>query len=76
MQDQNLKTAPQWVELPETGVPLILKEMELGTIDTGYFVPLKRVASIRVMLTNIKTYTDKIFQTEQVEDGIVLWRKS
>lgn len=79
MQDQNVKNPPQWAELPETGVPMILKEMEIGTIETGYFVPLKRVASIRVMLSNIKTYTDKVFETQQVDDNsgdIILWRKS
>lgn len=63
-------------EIPTDKVPKFLKEMEIGTIKTGYYVPLKRVASVRVSITNIHTYTDKRFETDQTEDknGIILWR--
>jgi hypothetical protein len=66
-------------EIPEDGLKDFFKEIEVGTIETGYRVPLIRKASIRSLMSNIAAYTDKVFESEKIKNGsgdIIIWRKS
>jgi hypothetical protein len=73
MQVQDLKILR---EIPETEVPELLLSMEVGTQDSGYFVPLIRAASTRAAMSQISKYSGKtkLFTSKQVDGGIIIWR--